>query len=474
MSAAPQVSVIVLTRDRPELFRALLLALRQQRFHDFEVIVVGEHAGAELHGAPPSLARRLTYARCAEENISLSRNMGVALAHGEILAFIDDDATPEADWLTHLLPPFAAPDVGAVGGFVRGRNGVDFQWRGALVDRYGAHRALTAEDLPLDRPGDGPYEHFLSTVGANGAFRAAALKEIGGFNENFHYFLDESDVCLRLRQAGWRTVLAPEAEVHHAYAASTNRRENRSPRDLFQIAASRVYFSRVHGDPAWVEQKIEQFRAEQDGRLTKFVQLGRLSRRQAEEVMTRMDEGVAEGERRFVAANGGGAGRGAPSSLKAEARFIEPNTAGRPRVGLVAHGLGRLKVMRAARKLARKGAEVTVIDFSLRARRLRVKFDEGVWRHTGGVFGRESFESSLLSPQRSFRARPELARIARRRDFDIVIHPDGPAWRYGKLRAAHLSGELAGFVAEPTRLGGAAAILQALGLGTKAGAARSR
>ena len=52
-------------------------------------------------------------------------------------------------------------------------------------------------------------ELFLSTVGVNSAFRAAALRQINGFDEQFHYFLDESDVCLRLVKAGWGAAIAP-------------------------------------------------------------------------------------------------------------------------------------------------------------------------------------------------------------------------------------------------------------------------
>ena len=196
--SAPGVSVVALTRDRPEDFRNLLIALTQQRLADFEVIVVGAKARVEDHGAPQALARRITYARCAAQNISRSRNIGLGLAQGEIVAFIDDDATPEPGWLSDLVKAFAAPDVGGAAGFVRGRNGVDFQWRGAVVDRYGGHAPLTRDDLSDPRVGGEEAEFFLSTVGANNAFRRKALEDIGGFDENYHYFLDESDVCIRL------------------------------------------------------------------------------------------------------------------------------------------------------------------------------------------------------------------------------------------------------------------------------------
>ena len=105
-----------------------------------------------------------------------------------------------------------------------------FNGRGALIDRYGAHASLTLNDLKDAGFNDPNGEYFLSTVGVNSAFRAMALNQIGGFDEQFHYFLDESDVCLRLYKAGWGATIAPFAEVHHAYAESSERAANRAPR----------------------------------------------------------------------------------------------------------------------------------------------------------------------------------------------------------------------------------------------------
>lgn len=458
----PKVSVVVLTRERPAAFRTLLLSLAQQRMRDFETVVIGAAPAVEDHGAPPSLARRITYAQCEDRNISLSRNYGVALARGEFIAFIDDDAAPEPDWLQWLLKPFAEPKVGGVGGFVRGRNGVDFQWRGALVDRFGEHRALLTEDLSLPGLDQAAGEYFVSTVGVNGAFRREALREIGGFDENFHYFLDESDVCLRLREAGWKIALAPEAEVHHAYAASEERRGNRAPQDLYEIAASRVYFGRVHGAPVGFDASLERFKADQAERLKKFIQLGRLSRREADGLIRRMEAGCAEGGRRFLA-------RGArrlpppPPHRAAEATYVEADPPRRPRVALVVGKEGAREVKDVARRLAARGCEVTLVEFTLGAGRLKVSFEEGVWVHSGGALGRESFETGRAASRRSARSVRELTRAAPRRAWDAVIRPASPDWAFGDLRPAPLARGPAGYVIEPTRVGSEAAVLSALG-----------
>jgi len=457
----PRVSVIALTRDRPKEFLSLLQALQQQRMRDFEVIIVGAEPDIRDHGATDEFIGRLTCVQCIEQNISKSRNIGISQARGEILVFIDDDAAPEPDWLTELIKPFDNSNVGAVGGFVRGRNGVDFQWRGALIDRYGDHASLTLNDMKDAQFNDPKGELFLSTVGVNSAFRNIALKEIGGFDEQFHYFLDESDVCLRLVKAGWGTAIAPFAEVHHAYAESSERAANRAPRDLFQIATSRVYYSLTHGNPDWVETKIERFEQEQTGRLKKFVQLGRLSRRQAVWIEERMVQGLEEGRKRFVEGPKRGDLFSRPRSPRPK-RFIDYKLARRPRAALVATTANRQKIYTLAERLARSGCETTIMDFEISAKRLRVSFATGFWRHVGGILGRERMGARPHVPRRCVRVKKELERVAARRDFDVILRPKASKYRIGDLTETPIQPVMTGYVAEPLRPGAAAQIVTLL------------
>ncbi|MEM7547131.1 MAG: glycosyltransferase family 2 protein [Pseudomonadota bacterium] len=457
----PLISVIALTRDRQQDFRSLMIALSLQRYPNFEVIVVGANPTVDSHGAPPALARRITYAQCVEQNISRSRNIGLSLAAGEIVAFIDDDAAPEADWLERLIPLFQDPEIGGVGGFVRGRNGVDYQWQGAMVDRYGGHIAISPDELRGSKDLLKSGEYFLSTVGVNSAYRRSALHAIKGFDENFHYFLDESDICVRLQQEGWTIGFAAAAEVHHAYSASSERRANRAPRDLFQIAASRAYFGRCHGHVDWQQIKLDEFRDDQTRRLAKFVQLGRISRRQADAIVARMEEGLSEGLLRYEAGKVQTRLTPPDEYLASEELFGRSRTR-RVRVALVVGSLARSAIYRAARQLAQAGFEVSVIDFSLRAQRLKVWFSEGIWHHVGGILGRDRFGEPLPVPRRCLRVKRELQRIGERRQFDCVIRPAARKFKIGDMRPANMAGILSGYVAEPLHLGGAEAVLTTL------------
>jgi GT2 family glycosyltransferase len=83
-------------------------------------------------------------------------------------------------------------------------------------------------------------------MGTNCAFRRAALDEIGGFDPALRFYLDETDVNMRLARAGHHAALVAEAQLHHGFLPSRYRASTRAPRDLYEIGASLAVFLRKH------------------------------------------------------------------------------------------------------------------------------------------------------------------------------------------------------------------------------------
>jgi len=210
-----RVSIVICTYNRAESLRETIRCLRYQRYDQFEVIVVNgpstDHT-AEVLGEFDGLIRAEV---CPLPNLSVSRNIGIRAAAGDIVAFIDDDALPEFEWLQQALPALADETVGGVGGIVFDHSGMALQYRYSAANRFG--ETTSSVERPYDDfsvPGSFLFPYLQGT---NALFRRSALEEIGGFDEVYDYYLDETDVCCRLVDAGYVLRQLHHAPVHHKF-----------------------------------------------------------------------------------------------------------------------------------------------------------------------------------------------------------------------------------------------------------------
>ncbi len=250
-------SVVINTHNRADLLEDTLRGLTGLRYPAFEVVVVN---GPSTDATSDVLARwrgRIKIVGCPVPNLAVSRNLGIEAAAGDVVAFIDDDAVPHPDWLTELCYFYADPRVGGAGGFTLDHTGVRFQARKTVCDRFGNafERPDDYDERVLNRAGTSLYPSLLGT---NASYRAAALRAVGGFDPVFAYFLDETDVCLRLVDAAWRVVYAPEALVFHQLAPSAERDGRRVPRSILRQVISQSYFIWRHGTRQSLEESGRQ------------------------------------------------------------------------------------------------------------------------------------------------------------------------------------------------------------------------
>ncbi|MBS3062738.1 MAG: glycosyltransferase [Candidatus Diapherotrites archaeon] len=206
MASKPFASVIVPTYNRKECLARCLQGLARQSFTDFEVIVVDD---ASTDGTPESLGHPNYRVVRLERNRGApgARNAGVKAARGVVVAFIDDDCVPEADWLEKLLLPYQDQAISGVGGRVRVLPDNYISFENGCVDRFGT--VLTVR--PIGRCAPGFYPYFVT---CNASFRRVALEAIGLFDEDFFYY-EEPDVCVRLLRAGHALVFENKALVYH-------------------------------------------------------------------------------------------------------------------------------------------------------------------------------------------------------------------------------------------------------------------
>jgi glycogen synthase len=244
VKGAIKFSIVINTDNRVDYLARTLASLKYLKYDNFEVCVVAGPTEDGTREYLASLGPSIKLAYCDERNLSKSRNIGIALAAGDVVAFIDDDAIPEPEWLCELAEAYADDQVGAAGGLVYDHTGVSFQAQYVTVNRRGYPSDWSEPAPHLNFPFSPDVPHLLGT---NCSFRRSALLHVGGFDEEYEYFLDETDVAFRINDAGYRIVQLPDAYVHHKYAPSHMRCEKKIVQNWYPLIKNRAYFGLRNG-----------------------------------------------------------------------------------------------------------------------------------------------------------------------------------------------------------------------------------
>lgn len=202
-SASPRVAVLICTYNGARTLPQTCAAVSQLDYPNFEVVVVDD--GSTDDSARIAADHGFRVISTENRGLSSARNSALAAASAdtEIVAFIDDDAMPDPDWLTYLVDSFERTEFVAVGG-----PNLPVPGDGAVADAVAASPGNPVHVLIGDREA----EHI---PGCNSAFRLDALREIGGFDPRFRTAGDDVDVCWRLQDRGWRIGYCAAAVVWH-------------------------------------------------------------------------------------------------------------------------------------------------------------------------------------------------------------------------------------------------------------------
>jgi GT2 family glycosyltransferase len=377
-----RVSVVINTYNRGPSLRRTLQALRYQSHDAFEVVVVNGPSTDETPAVLAEFAGAIRVGCCPEVHLSKSRNVGIGLAAGEVVAFIDDDAIPEPRWLEQLAAAYDGERVGGAGGIVYDHTGFRLQYRYAACDRLGGARFDVAPPFDaLARPGADP---FVYLQGTNCSFRRDCLVEIGGFDEEIEYFLDEVEVCLQMIDRGYELRPLPDAAVHHKYLASHLRTPDKVVLNPYPFAKNRSYFAYRHGLPGRslreVRRALDAYADDLRRHCEVHFAAGRLDARQRAEFLAQLERGLSDGRSRGLA--GARRGRALPP---AEPGSFLPLPMLRPagprlRACLLDWDAGTSgPAASLAATLAGAGHEVHLLTLS--PDHSRVDFEGGLWLH---------------------------------------------------------------------------------------------
>lgn len=211
----PSVAVIICahTMDRLSDIGDAVASVGAQTLQPDEVILVIDH-NAELFEAVGDLPAKVV-ANTGPKGLSGARNTGTECASTEVVAYLDDDATAEPDWLAQLIGPFSDPAVMAVGG--RAIPNWDTAAPAWFPEEYNWVVGCSHRGLPEE------LAEVRNVIGCNMAFRRRAVVDLGGFEVGLGRTAsrplgcEETELCIRLRQADddARILLEPKARIHH-------------------------------------------------------------------------------------------------------------------------------------------------------------------------------------------------------------------------------------------------------------------
>ncbi len=234
------VSVVVCTLGREPRLLETVAGVLGQTYPDVELVVVDNDPAS---GRTATLLAEVTDPRVRvvaepERGLSAARNAGLRAARGELVAYTDDDAFPDEDWIAQLVAVLADDRAGVVT-CVTGRvlaaetTTAEQGWFESVgIFDKGVERtvwSLRAADPALGTPGVQtmffPYTAGEMGTGNNMLFRTAALRELGGFDEALGAGTpargaEDLDIYRRVVLAGQVLVYTPDALVRHYHRDS--------------------------------------------------------------------------------------------------------------------------------------------------------------------------------------------------------------------------------------------------------------
>lgn len=220
----PSISVVicVYTEDRWDQIRDSVDSVRMQTLPATETIAVVDHNPALYKRLVTALPDVMVVENRGAQGLSGGRNTGAAVAQGEIIAFLDDDATAHPDWLKYLAGAYASPRVAGAGGMMLP------VWQTAQPwwmpnEFYWVVGCSYRGAVPSGTP-------VRNLLGGNMSFRREMFGLVGGFATGIGRTADrrpfggeETEFCIRLRQHSPSLLLVLEHRAKAWHFVSDNR-----------------------------------------------------------------------------------------------------------------------------------------------------------------------------------------------------------------------------------------------------------
>lgn len=238
-SRDPLISVIIVHYNGRECLEDSLGSLKKQTYTNFEIIIVDN---GSMDDSVPFV--RKTYPEVEviyskKNNFCAGNNIGIEKALGKYVLILNNDTELHSNCLEHLAMAVESSDHTVGMWATKILNYYDrtlIDSTGLVIYPDGISRGRGR--LEKDSGQFDLTEEVCFPSGCAGLYNKDILKSLGSFDEDFEFYLEDSDVGFRFRLAGWKCIYIPEAKIYHKYSFSMGKY---SPRKVFLIERNRIW-----------------------------------------------------------------------------------------------------------------------------------------------------------------------------------------------------------------------------------------
>jgi len=252
-------SIIIVNFNGRNYLSNCLKSILKNNFPDFEIIIADNHSGDNsVNFIKKKFSGHLGKIKIIElkDNFgpAFARNQAVKQSKGEILAFLDNDTEVDKNWLTAANKEFLKDKrLGCIQAKLLLLNEKNkFDYAGDYLNQFGllSHRA-TYKDIDVSQFNQ---KAIIFAAKSAGMFiRKSTFKKIGGFDNDYFIYMEETDLCWRSWLLGYKTIYLPSSIVYHGFSGS------------FKILNNNlaVYNLRFHGTKNYILTNLKNLSAAQ-------------------------------------------------------------------------------------------------------------------------------------------------------------------------------------------------------------------
>lgn len=261
-SPCPKISLLIPTRDEVGILKSCIeTILKKTNYSNFEILILDNQSTCKdtlkFFRMIESDSRVSIHPWNYPFNYSAINNFGASRASGDFLGLINNDIEPvNESWLGEMLSHACRPEIGCVGAKLYYPNDT-IQHGGVILGIGGvaghSHKYFKKSDygyfsrLQL-------VQNLSAVTGACLLLKKSIFEEVGGLDENLPVAYNDVDLCLRVREAGYRNLWTPYAELYHHESISRGADDTPSKRRRAKREASYMrhrWGIQLDNDPAY-------------------------------------------------------------------------------------------------------------------------------------------------------------------------------------------------------------------------------